>query len=345
MKEEVKIRFYSIEKCGYYKHGEKEPEFGELSDVLSELFMWITERQINFIDSCTYSIGEEDNDLLRTFCFDIKYHEKTKDFFITTWNEVPSHDGKISSVYAFDRVGEANVFENDIEENTIPGYATYFWFVSDLNMLLSVRVKNSLYGLDNFKKYIKGFMESYSKHAVILQLDDNNAEKQGYRKEESSEILKLYPLFKINLIRKKFELNLLRDKRKNIRKIIRRNRLNLAINMDKNLFDNVLISLGIKKEVYDNNNIDIKYNLNYTPSEEELNSIIDQASSEKLSNENDYGFVFSGDDDVHWLGRSIVKDDIDIDIKMNNEVVDLESLMNCLLEKRDRIVRLISEIQ
>ncbi|MCI5122795.1 MAG: hypothetical protein D3908_16725, partial [Candidatus Electrothrix sp. AUS4] len=247
MKEEVKIRFYSIDKCGYYEHGKKTPEFGEASDILSGLFAWITDQNLNFVDSCTYSVGEEENDLLRTFCFDIKHHQETKDFFITTWNETPSYDSKVSSVYAYDRVGNAQVYENSIEKNTIPGYATYFWFISGLNMLLSVRVKNSMYGLDNLKRYIKGFMESYSKYAVLQQTDDDHAEIIGYRRDEVSEILKLHPFFKINLIRKNLEINLLKEKRPKIRKIIRRNCLRLNIKKDKNFADNIFITLGIKK--------------------------------------------------------------------------------------------------
>ena len=184
MPEVAKLNFYSVNKCGYYKHGASEAIFGNLPIILSQLRNWATQPQFCLDSTCTFSLTENDGDSLRVFCFDILPNNANGDYFLTTWNETPSNQGKVPSVSGNQPVGSAQVHLNEIEEGTIPGYATYFWFIPELNIFLTIRFQHLLNGQQNLVKYINGFIEQRSDHAVITQMDDDNVEILGYRKEE-----------------------------------------------------------------------------------------------------------------------------------------------------------------
>lgn len=81
MNEEAKLHFYSISKCGYYIYGKKDPEFGDIKNLLKQLKKWTTHPDINLKDTCTYKLIDNEIDLMRTFCFDIENNDKTGDFF------------------------------------------------------------------------------------------------------------------------------------------------------------------------------------------------------------------------------------------------------------------------
>jgi hypothetical protein len=83
--------------------------------------------------TCTYEPSElSERIAYRTFCYDLTSEEDNESFLLTTWNELPSSQGKIASVNGSAPVGDAEVSLTGIPEGNIPGYATYFWLRSRL---------------------------------------------------------------------------------------------------------------------------------------------------------------------------------------------------------------------
>ena len=346
MPEEAKVNFYSIRKCGYFKHGRKETMLGDIPAILHNLKNWATGNNLSLIDTCTYSLQENEENSLRTFCFDILSNPDTGDYFLTTWNETPSNQGKVPSVTADQPVGEAEVHLNDIEAGTIPGYATYFWFLPEFEIFTTIRFQHILNGQQNLVRYMNGFLESFSKYAVRSQVDDDNIEILGYRENVNDEIQNLFPSFRSKLLRKPGEIELIRQRRANIRKMIRKSELNLEIDEDIDLLQRMLLKFGvINNDHPENNNLSINYSFNYNPTEEELNEIIDSAIEEGLSWTNDYGFQFVGKNEVYWLSNSIVKHDLNLNIERDNdEIVNLNSLSTQLTNNRQIVENIINEI-
>ena len=199
MAEEAKINFYSILKCGFYKHGKKDSIFSDLPTILGRLQNWTMAGDLKLEDTCTFSQKESEDDFMRTFCFDIIPSHETDDFFITTWNETPSNRGRVPSVVADQPVGAATVHLNNIQKGTIPGYATYFWFIPELDTFATIRFQHTLNGHKNLVRYVNGFLEKFSGYAVTTHTDDDNVEITGYREKDTDDVLDLFPSFKTKL--------------------------------------------------------------------------------------------------------------------------------------------------
>lgn len=346
MAEEAKINFYSINRCGYYRHAVQDAVFGDLTSIMSQLQGWATRPGFPLASTCTFPIPE-DSDYLRTFCFDIVSNNETGDFFLTTWNETPTNQGKVPSVSANQPVGAAQVHLNDIVEGTIPGYATYFWLIPHLNKFATIKFHHVLNGQQNLVKYLNGFLERHSNHAVINQIDDDNAEIAGYRADDNAEIEQLSPSFRSQLLRKLGEIELIKQKRATIRKVIRKSVLDMEIEEERSLMQRMMQKIGIgDNENNGNNSLNVKYSFPYTPSHDGIDAIIEHAMEEGLSWTNDVGFQMVGANDVIWLSNSIVKHEISLDIERDNdEIVNLQSLATQLTNQRNIIVNIINGIQ
>ncbi|MDP3479436.1 MAG: hypothetical protein Q8R88_06670 [Desulfoprunum sp.] len=344
MPEEAKLNFYSINRCGYYRHGTQEAILGNLPGVLTQLRTWATRPGFPLESTCTFSLNENGGDSLRVFCFDILANNANGDCFLTTWNETPSSKGKVPSVTGNQPVGAAEVHLNEIEEGTIPGYATYFWLIPELNVFSTIRFQHLLNGQQNLVRYLNGFLEKHSDHAVINQVDGDTAEIIGYREDILSEVQELYPSFRAKLLRKSGEVDLIRQKRANIRKLIRKSTLDLQIEEEQSLMRSLLQKLGIiQGENNGNQKLNVKYSFPYTPSADEINSIIENAFEEGMSWTNDVGFQFVGKSEIIWLSNSIVKRDINLNIERDNdEIVNLTSLATQLTAQRNVIANIVN---
>lgn len=337
----IKIHFYEITKCGYYKYGEDKAKFGNLAEITPQIHCWLKER--DSIDmTCTYKTDE--NRPQSTYCFDTIYNNKNKDLFITTWNETPSNRGKVPSVSAKEKVGQATVYKNDIEKDSIPGYPTYFWFIAELNKLATIRIDSNYNGKYNLVNYMRGFIEKFTNNAVMQEEADDLEKILGYRKEPDAEILDLIPCFDARILRKSGELQLILDNYSKIRKIIRKSRLDLNIQQDLNFFQKMIQKLGIENfnGEQENNALRFYYEIPFTPSQLEIREIINNAKRDGLSSINDVGFQFKNDTRTYWLSNSIIKYEEKIEIEEENfEIIDLNNIMNFLYTNKHKIYEIL----
>jgi hypothetical protein len=194
---------------------------------------------------------------------------------------------------------------------------------------------------------MNGFMENFSGYAVTNQIDDDNMEIVGYREHANDAIQELFPSFRSKMLRKSGEIELIKQKRASIRKMIRKSELDMQIDEDKNLLQKMLSKFGVTdNDDHGNSSLNVNYSFNYNPTENELNEIIDQALNEGLTWTNDFGFQFVGKSEVFWLSNSIVKHEVNLDIQRDNdEIVNLQSLADNLTNNRQIIVNIINGIQ
>lgn len=345
MKESVIMNFYKIEKCGYYDSSYKNHYFGNISNILNQMHNWSIKKQKPLSSTCTFEINDDENESLRVFCFDMLKNKN--DFLLTTWNETPSNQGRVPSVSGDQPVGSATVHLNTIEKGTIPGYATYFWFLTELNVLATLKFHNSLNGHKNLVRYISGFIESYSDHVVTSLDDDDNGEIEGYRNNKEDEAEQLSPLFRTKLLRKAGEISYIRENYLKVRKIIKKTTIDLAVEdeNEESLLESMGRLIGIVPRFKNNNNINISYSLPFKPSKKDIDLIINKATEDGLSLRNDVGFQFIKSSKTIWLSNSIIRYDHQIYIKRNNaEIVNIKSLMVNLKEIRNEVVDMVHNL-
>jgi len=343
MSETVKIQFYQISKSGYYKYGKDVPEFGSITEILNDLSNWAKISNKALSDTCTYELEDESEDSYRTFCFDIVKNNTTGDFVLVTWNETASNEGRVVTVDGTQTVGNANVEFTDLPEGAIPGYATYFWFIPSHNVFASIRFHHTLLiGKKSLDKYIKEFTAKFSSFTVTEEENDD-IEIIGYSNNDGDDVHQLFPDFKSYLFRKPGEITYIRDNIDSIKKIIRKEELNPQVNLDRELWQKILQSLRLSPR--DNtltDEVKIKYEIPFTPTENDIDSIIEEWVENHDSKWDDIGFKFESDAQIRWLSNSVAKDEFNVNVTRNNdEIVDAESLLNSLTELRTVALRLL----
>ena len=68
MPEEVKVKFYDIEECGFYKRGDDEARFGEIEEALRRLSDWVDGKELGE----TEVSPPEDDTIDPTYCTEMQ---------------------------------------------------------------------------------------------------------------------------------------------------------------------------------------------------------------------------------------------------------------------------------
>jgi hypothetical protein len=84
--EEVTLTLYRVRQCGFY-NDESQHQFATLAETMRSLLQW-TGTLGSIGESSTYSI-DEDADILRAFCIDMKDLGGGR-YLLATWNELPT---------------------------------------------------------------------------------------------------------------------------------------------------------------------------------------------------------------------------------------------------------------
>lgn len=339
--EEAKVTFYRFDKCGLFEYGAEESKLGELPDFLNQLMVWVQRNGKPLDETCTYAI-EESEDVSRTFCYDIVKNGVTGDFLLTTWNETPSYEGKVAAVNSKGKFGEAKVEFTKLPKDSIPGYATYFWIVPSKNVFASIRFQHVLNGKKNFDKYFKEFISKFSEYVVLGKSETSDFQIIGYAEKEDDDPLNLYAYLKTSILRKPGQIDYIVNNFPKIRKITRHNCLSPKLASSQDLWQKALQGLGLKKQKKLNSDVNFSYEFSFKPSKDELTEMIKEWEANHDSKWDDIGFTLTGEQNPRWLSNSLARDTFELDVKrVNDEVVDAQSILDQVTEKRDLILALL----
>lgn len=338
MQEEAKIRFYKIEACGYYKPSEGSHLWGDTLSTLTQLQAYTTGKNIE--DTQTYIVKESD-DLTPAYCFNIHKDTHSNDFIVSLWNELPTTEGEIPTVKKGSKVGKAKVDLNAFDDESIPGVASYFWFMPDEQIFATIRFNHTSAYLKNLKYYIKSYLKKYSPHVVVSSTVENPFYIDGYAKTSTDHPIHTDPRFNCRMVRSAGKIDQLYAKRSKIKKLIRKEILKKTIQHDKTFWTSLTKGLLISNQPDLHAQIPIKYEIPYCPTKIELDGIIGSWEESHDAKWDDIGFIFSGESDPLWLSYSLAKEKIKLEIERTNpEVVVLSSLLEALKPHRNRLLRL-----
>ena len=271
--EEAKVTFYDIERCGLYEYGSDDSTLGELSTFLNQLKAWVKRNGKSLDETCTYAL-EESEDVDRTFCYDLVNNGVTGDFVLTTWNETPSYEGKVAAVKAKSKVGDAKVEFTKLPKDSIPGYATYFWFIPSKGVFSTIRFQHRLNGKKNLDKYFKEFISKFSDYVVLSDDGDGDFNIVGYSDSDDDEPMNLHSYFRTAIVRKPGQIKYILSQKNKIRKIVRHNRLSPKLGESQEFWQKALLNLGLKKQRKLNSEVNFSYEFSYSPTENELREMI-----------------------------------------------------------------------
>ncbi|WP_429158125.1 hypothetical protein [Aeromonas media] len=352
MSEDVKFSFYRIDECGYYNYGKEVPAFGSVSQILKDLHAWGMDKSIE--NTKLYEPADGSN-YLSTYLFNIRQNKN--DWLLTTWNETPATEAGVPSVLKDSKVAAPGVIINDIKADSIPGYATYFWFLPDENLFASVRFrKRPLTGQPQMRKYIESALSLISSCVVLATKAevDGTHKILGYRDPSlgSADLPKPQPQprFNTSLAHKAGNRELIRQNASRISKIYRKETLQLK-HMDKReWWQSALQRFGISAgtDYSRTDEVNIKYEISPESFDiQQVNAMIKSwdDSEETRSDWDDYGFGFVGSSTTpHWLSYSTLKASAELDVVWDNdEVVNADNLLKQLHKRKTAILNQISE--
>jgi hypothetical protein len=347
---EAGIWLFSVDKCGYYSYRDNArnapPVFGGLADCLSNLKAWSQGRKLS--ETSTYEVAaDSDGNKAYLVCLE---RAANGDYLVGLWNKIQTNSNKIASVGVDDLVGQAVTEFTEIDEDRIPGHATYFLVMPNENRVATVRVKHATNGLHNFQKYIGNFMQHIDPQHVVLG-DAEDADEipvVGFRSNlADAEIRKLRMRFRLASIHKPGETQYLIDNSALIQKVICKTTITNLIQDERNWWQKGLDIIGLGARLPRGHLPDevlIKTEMPMTFEQPELKEIIATWEADHADDhqpEEDIGFVLRGEATPRWLSRSYSRKNFGIDLQwLDEELVDPQSLLHQLQIHRAEILAL-----
>lgn len=347
MAEEISLNFYKVDQCGHFQRGNDLPLFGDLSSTLDNVYEWINSDGPAIGSTKTF-IFDEESSFLPVYCYDIKKNTDS-DYLLITWNETETAEGAFASIRANQQAGSAQVITTSFPNNSIPGHPSYFWFIPERNLFATIRFGGRLSGNPGMNKFMQGFLERFSQWVQVEDGEERSLDTEilGYAENDEGELLHhVKARFKTSLVRKQGEIEYIRQNRERIRKIIRKDEYTSNVEVKRSLFQAIFNHLGITDYTDQNQNTArFKYELNITPSRNDLEQIITNWQTRHDESWDDVGFEFEGEAGVKWLGSSLVKNTFEVNVRWNEtrSVVNPNSLLRALAEKKVELLQLIDE--
>jgi hypothetical protein len=340
--EKAKIKFYRVQRCGYYQRGAKKPDFGTISETIDELIAWSHGKDLG--QTCPYQI-ENGEQFLGTFCFSIIRHSSNADALLVTWNQVPATNNLVASVDATSKVGAATVNLTKTPKNSIPGFATYFWLVPEHSVLATVGFQHPLNGHQAFQKFMREFLAKYTKFTVINTTPSASAtEIVGYRQSSDDIVSDLLPSFHSVSARRHGKIEFLKKNQRRIVRIVRKNTLNPSgTNRKPSLSRAFREDLGLPIDGTAFNTSHVRYEVRHSPNPTELDTIITTWEEDYETQWDDVGFKLSNDPETYWLSHTLLKREVDLEVQRDNEeIVNAASLLVELEKRRTELLRELS---
>lgn len=326
--EEVTITLYGVRLCGFYDDKE-EHQFASLSESMRSLLEW-TKTLDSIGESSTYS-PDEDADVLRAFCLDIRELGNGK-YLVVTWNELAKVEEGVQVLQVNSKIGEADISAVEMDPLSLPGYPAYFCVDARRKKVLNFRFDQRLNGSRQFQQYMAGFLSGFSDWCVWNEADDE--ELLGYSDDDELEIAEgVVAKFATTLSRVSAEIDLFRDRCDEIRKMVRRAVVDPEIEAHKTFLDSAfkLAGLPVNNRLKADINFQYEFKTRLTP--EKLEGVIaafdDHAVGDTWS---DVGFVFARESQkIYWMSGSVARDVVQIPVNRSDSgMIDIDSFVEYL---------------
>jgi len=366
MSHEVTITFFRVSSCGYYERKPISPTgavgaapatptptldeiaagkpraraFGSLGPTLMDLIKWSAAPK-SLTETQTY-VPHSHASELPVFLAEIT--PSNNSCLLTLWNQTHDGDG-IPSLLGTSSVGNAQMELSEVKAGHIPGFATYFWFIPQFDVVATVMVGRKYAGLTAMQDYVKGFLRQYSKHAVK---DDSKPDAKrtifSYRKDAGSPLGKYTPAFRVVPVTKAADLQYLIDNADSITKMYRRDEFSMQNRKSKADWQHLLssLSMGTYSPNLTSTRLTLETDIQVTS--QDVSSIIDEWKKNNGSSEySDYGFRLQGESQPRWLSGMVARDEFTLRLnKVNPQLISGPVMLTALEAQAGEILKLLS---
>lgn len=332
MKCKSSVRWYDVTSCGYYKHGDTAaPVFGSLTYMLDELDNFAKGKKLSqtrlWNDHNTYGT------YLAGIASDDGVH------VISLWNQVSADNSNaVKSIPGDSIVGNAKAVKTKVAKGYIPGFPTYFVALPEANVIGALKVHDNVPGVDAFRRYASGFLETSTRHTVT-RLQNGEVEILGYRLSKNEEAAKLHPRLHMQVRRDKDRANYIRENADKVRKVVRSRTLNVVANpADFTLWQSFLKAVGMPQQHAGKHEMHVKHQVDVVNDPAAIIRLVDDHEHDVVPKDNDFGFVFTGQSEPHWLSNALCNTSFEIDVPALNGVFQAGDLAEKIAAKKAAIL-------
>jgi len=255
----------------------------------------------------------------------------------------------VSSIGIGDVVGSVKSEVTKVDENRIPGYATYFWVMPAEARIATINLKHPNKGLGRFAVYLQSFLKFINPVHVVLseqQPADGTIGIEGYRSEPEGDVFQstVKPLFNVRSIPLGGEIDMLRARVNDIDKIEYKTVLRSVSTTDMAKWQ-ALMSLGRlhRRAAPRLEDTPVKVEIPMSFTLEELNQTIEEWSPDPDhmgDTKSDIGFHLRGER-TKWLSRSQARKTFPLEVEwVDKELVNMRGLMLQLQRHRAEVLRM-----
>lgn len=342
--ETANITFFKTTRCGYYKGHQKDPEFGGTKAMLEQLERWANGKQLAQTQTFQHAALSNGDTALPVYLYNIK--RRGDEWLLIVWNEVPATNSQIASVMANGHVGQAQIHMNNVVAGSIPGFATYFWFLPERGIFANIRFQHAAGGHAALQTYLLGYLERFSEHVVFAPEASGSAfdiEIEGYRAIGSDASENLNPRYRSSIYTKPGQHEFLVQNASLITKVLRRTHLELQTGEDLALWQKLWRKVRPTERPATTDPVSLQYEMKASMTPEEVQAIIDASDADTSASAwDDIGFQLTRESSPRWLNKSYARDKFDLDISRENaEIVNIDSLLDAITQKRDVLLTLL----
>ncbi len=337
--EDIRFTFFKINKCGYYPWRGASASFGDTEDTLGQLQKWSAGKDLS---QTKISNPCKDDDIVATYLFDIKKHKNF--WIIACWNETPSSANSVTSISPNSKVGSPKIHDNPLVTGTIAGYPTYFLFFPKDALMATMRIGNVPTGRMAMEKYIGSFLETQTKYVSVKEASEEEV-IYSYSNQPDRKPMKVWPKFSLTPVKKPGHEDFLRGEINKIRKIVKTAHINTSITRDRAMFQRLRrFIIGMPSTTTTHSEKRIYLEMDYEPTQEEFESIVEEESAVASRKWDDVGFSLTGDTEIYWLGRSRASANVGIPVSRDNDnVVILDMLAVQISRNMTEIMAIANE--
>ncbi|MCX4025059.1 hypothetical protein H0A36_23485 [Endozoicomonas sp. SM1973] len=337
------MNFFNVDHCGLYKIGNKETYGCELGETFDLIKKWVKGR--NLADTIPWSEDKAKKNISKCYCKDIYKDSATGDFLVVLWKSDTDSAGTLWGAPEDNATGDVKVVKytnNYRGEKVIWGRPCYYWIITELNTIVSIKFDHSLCDAKLFEYYVISCINNRVQHKNRKkEYTDQGHVRISYENGDGIQYRYRFNVSLKSLNTSDVKLSELASK---ITHIIRRETIKVASEDERSewlkLFDK--LPLVAPKPKSKNRKIEIKAEAK--PNVNEIKTIIENNALEnRMKHEWDnVGFV-TDNGRVTWCDRYVLRDQVNV-YDNKTKILEAEKLYKIIKNDRKRYLNPISDM-
>lgn len=344
MDQESTIIFYTIDKCGYYTFKDSSHYYGNINLFLQQLKTWSGSRNTKDTKLFEPTQGAHQHPL---YLADLASNDDN-DWIVILWNEIPISDGNVMSLPGTQKVGKATLNLSSVGPDDIPGFPTFYWFISKLNLIATINMDHSFGGKAGMNKYLLDFIHYHTPYAqYVTNKDPLKKDVVAYKIPPSTDLLRLRAALKISPARTLSNHEKIINAANDIVRVTTKAQLKSTEKETKELWQSLASFFDINKyKIPAKENLKFESHFEINLTQATVREIIQEWEDDGgIDSGRDYGFEFTKNiGKKFWLGESFVKDKFTLNLPVKN-ISDLKAshILEALDSQKKKILQIVPE--